>query len=184
MCISVCVCVCVCVSVCLSLCVCVSVYLCVCVRACVRACVCVCVRVCVCVCVCACVRARACVCAYVRACARARVPCLHSSHSACPEAGCCWYRTQRPLAVPRIQELIVLITLLPYTADAPSLLVKVRELALNRETFPVLQATFLGALKSGVERETEFVHFWFQNGDSFFYFFYFYFFGCAVVNFG
>ena len=120
----------------------------------------------------ACVRVRVSVCACVRA--RAHVPCLHSSHSACPEAGCCWYRTQRPLAVPRIQELIVLIALLPYTADAPSLLVKVRELALIRETFPVLQATFLGALKSGAERKTEFVYFWFQNGDSFiFYLFYF-----------
>ena len=73
--------------------------------------------------------------------------------------------------MPRIQELIVLIALLPYTADAPSLLVKVRELALIRETFPVLQATFLGALKSGAERKTEFVYFWFQNDDSFFFFF-------------
>ena len=181
----VCVCVCVCVRVCVWTCACA----CVCVRVRVRVCACVCLSVCVCVsvfmrvcvsvylslCVCvrACVRARACVRMCVRA--RSRVPCLHSSHSACPEAGCFWYRTQRPLAVPRIQELIVLIALLPYTADAPSLLVKVSELALIHETFPVLQAIFLGALKSGVERENEFVYFWFQNGDSFFFFFFFFF---------
>ena len=61
----------------------------------------------------------------------------------------------------------MLIALLPYTADAPiSLLIKVRELALIRETFAVLQATFLGVLTSGVERKTEFVHFWFQNGGD------------------